>query len=171
MVSTTLLRPVPPGPSMQRYAAVLALLLVAGCLGADDEPDDGDAGDESDAGDVPRPPLPAPIEDSQTVTGSADPANFVTGEPCTNEMACTEYPFSVATNVSMSAQLTWTIDASDFDLYLYEGDEQVTLSGATPPGTSESISAALAPGDYRLIVVAWAVTMDTYTLEATFEYA
>lgn len=171
--STTLMTRVTMAPAMQRWLVLLmvSLLAFAGCLGDDADDDGTDMDDGSDAGDQTRPPLPEPIEDSQMVAGGADPANFVTGEPCTNEMACTDYPFTAATDVRINAELTWTIEASDFDLYVYEGDEQVATSGQTPPGTSESISTTLSPGDYRVVVVAWGVAQDTYTLTATFEYA
>ena len=143
-----------------------SLLLTAGCLG-----DGSDANGNAGRNDGPPPPLPAPIEASEEVVGGLDPFNAVEGAPCTQEASgCTNYPFTLLTPAMFNAELSWTLDANDFDLYLYRGDEQVALSAGQPPAVSESISGELAPGEYELVVVAWFVTSDTYTLTATFAY-
>lgn len=126
------------------------------------------------------PPLPAAIKDAKMVVAGLDPFNFVTGVPCSQPVsACYLYPFTVddydvansTGNVSIDAKLMWTIPANDFDLYVFkEGDAApVTMSAGSPPATEEAIAAELdGPGNYQLIVVAWAAVADTYTVEATF---
>ena len=113
--------------------------------------------------------LPPPIEDSQQVTGSADPLNFASGVPCeTPSSQCFRYPFTLNATAAIDATLTWTVPANDFDLYVFKDGAPFEQDGATPPGTEESVQAALDAGEYEVVVVAWGVSQDTFTLSATF---
>lgn len=152
-------------------ALLLAALPLAGCL---DKPAEEVVPESTEASaDVPlNATLPEPIEDSQTVTGSADPLNFV-GEPsCSAPTAqCFRYPFTLASAARVSASLAWGLPAHDFDLYVVQGDTDVLSHAATPPGNSESVEGVLEPGDYEVLVVGWAVTQDTFDLKAEFAAA
>lgn len=152
--------------------AMLALTLpLAGCLGDDEEPDE-EPSDDTGTGTEPTPPLPEDIEASEMVVASADPLNAVGMGICSSPAGqCFRYPFSTEAEVSLDALVEWTVDANDFDLYLVEGEEQVAVSGQQPPGTSEGFTVTVAPGSYELVVVAWAVTQDTFTLTGTFSSA
>lgn len=158
---------------MERWLGLVAglLLLAAGCLGDEDAPTN-----ETDDGNVvptDRPPLPNDIEASEMVVGGADPFNFVTMAPCSTPVSgCYPYAFEANTSVTITAALSWTVPANDFDVYLFdEGGTAVAMSAGMPPGTSEGFAADLDPGSYSLTVVAWAVTQDTFTLTGTFGYA
>lgn len=155
-------------------AAVVAVAL-AGCAG--DNPNDPDP-TTPPTGNVAA-NLPANITDSRNVVGGLDPINgdptglgVIPAAPCSSPVTeCILYPFTVnetAGNVSMTAELTWTIDANDFDLYFYKDGEQVDVSGQAPPGTSEQIRATLKPGSYEIAVDPYGVAQDTYTLDITF---
>lgn len=121
--------------------------------------------------------LPDPINASETVTGSADPLGPAQ-EPCSSPSAdCDEYPFTLETTATLDAQLTWTQQASDFDLYLYKDDQQqagnaqLEASGSDMLATSENFSVELEPGTYTIAVQASAVAEDTYTVKGAFSYA
>jgi hypothetical protein len=117
----------------------------------------------------PLPPLPAPIHETGDVTAAVDPLPIGGQEPCqTPGQACVEVPFTLDRDATITATLTWGTDANDFDLYVMDGSGIVLTSGATPPGTEESIDDALEAGDYRLVVAPYAVANDTWTLDATF---
>ena len=115
---------------------------------------------------------PAPISDSKQVTGSADPGNLAPqGQPCTTPSSqCFRYPFEMNMSGDVHAALSWTVPASDFDLYVFADGAPHPDSPdvSNPPGTSETIDTTLEPGAYEIVVVAWGVAQDTYTLEATF---
>lgn len=160
---------------MQRpWLLALALLAVplAGCASPPPEPPPSAAPPSAPP---PPPPLPEPISDSRQVQGGADPLNTFTGAPCGNADACFPYPFTLLANATIDASLTWTVPGSDFDLYLYNGTVEAgsveVMSASPPPGTEEAIATELGTGEYTLVVVAWLVSQDTYTLEATFAQA
>lgn len=115
---------------------------------------------------------PAPISASEQVTGSADPGNLAPGgQPCTTPSSkCYRYPFQMNRSGDVHAELSWTVPASDFDLYVFTAGAPHPDSPAvaSPPGTSETIDMTLETGEYELVVVAWGVAQDTFTLEATF---
>ena len=157
----------------------LAFLLLAstllatmpGCLEDDDVPEPTDDAPPMVAENA---TLPADIMASETVMGSADPMNFVTGGVCESPTAqCFEYPFTIEGNqsVNVDGTLTWGLEANDFDLYVYEGNTEA-LNGASDvtagPGTMEHVEGPLEPGEYRVIVVAWGVGQDTFDLAVTF---
>ena len=159
---------------MMRAVPIALLLLLAGCLGATNAPTP-----DTNATGATSPELgalPAPIEDSQTATGSADPTNLALGMPvCSAPTAgCFRYPFTLNRTANITGDLAWTLPASDFDFYVHQGDTQV-ISGANDitaaqgaGATSEHLEGELEPGDYEIVVVPWAVTQDTFTLRATF---
>lgn len=157
---------------MERAVWWIAIALAfAGCMGPG-----GDAGNDTnetpDVGEAPS-GLPAPIEASEEVSGGADPTNFVTGEVCAGPAAnCQRYPFELNTTATIVADLSWTVPANDFDLYLFlDGAQTETFSGNQPPGTTEGFEADIEPGSYEVVVVPWAVSQDTFTLSVTFEAA
>lgn len=153
-----------------RWAFLLACLLaLAGCT---------TPGDGGDGGATTTPPttpdasaLPAPIEDSKTVQGSADPlAGTPIGPPCSSPLAqCFRYPFELNASATLDAKLTWTVQANDFDLHVFQDGQPTEFASTTPPpGTQEALSVELEPGAYELVVSAYGVTQDTYKLIATF---
>lgn len=147
-------------------ACVLALVL-SGCIATDDPTDP--VVDEPTATPVAEPVLPDPIEVSETVAGSADPLNMVFGTTCQTPTAkCYTYEFTSNASATIEAALTWMVPIHDFDLYLVQDDEQVEVAGDFPPETLEAIETGISPGTYQLVVVAWAVGADTFTLKATF---
>ncbi|HUR70177.1 MAG TPA: hypothetical protein VM370_13115 [Candidatus Thermoplasmatota archaeon] len=157
-----------------RPLALLLALALAGCS----TPDAGDP--PATNGTAPTPgvaaTLPPPIEDSKQVSGSADPASFVPGQaPCsTPSSQCFPYPFTLNGTATLDASVSWTVPATDFDLHVFQDGAAITTTeGASPPGpgTSEAFTLELEPGDYELVVVAWAVAQDTYTLAASFSAA
>lgn len=165
-----------------RVLLVLALAsaaLLAGCASNSTSP----------TGDAKLPPapamsaVPANITDANhNVIGGIDPLNGdPTGQgllpfsPCTSAVeGCIRYAFDVnatAGNVTYQADLTWSIPASDFDLYLFHGSDVIATSGSSPPGTSESLSGTLEPGHYEFAVSPYSVTQDTYSFKAVFGHA
>lgn len=156
-----------------RIAILLAAaLLAAGCIGGEDAATTNTTAQDDMADEADQPPLPAPIEDSQDVLVSADPANFLMLGICQTPTAqCWEYPFETNTTVNLTASLTWDVPLNDFDLYLFEGDEQLAVGGDPPPETEETLAQDLDPGEYRLVVVAWLVVDGSFTVEGTFDHA
>lgn len=150
-----------------------AALALAGCMGGGDGGGSTDIRDNSTGGGGNMTgDLPAPINDTKQVTGSADPGNLAPGgQPCTTPSSkCYRYPFQLNSTASITASLTWTVAASDFDLYVFTEGAPHPDSPAVgnPPGTSETVEMELEPGEYEVVVVAWGVAQDTYTLSATF---
>ena len=126
--------------------------------------------------------LPAAIYDNQTVQAGIDVFNLLpsdptdpmsAGSPCaTPASTCFDYPFTVNASADLTATITWTQPSSDFDLYLYDAGGSLVSSGTSGLDSmvmSESFSSGLAPGEYRVTVVAWLVVMDSYSLAVTFE--
>ena len=166
---------------MRSHAILLAALLAfsSGCLsgeGNDPAPSDAPASPATNA------TVPAPLHFEGDVAVGVDPFNLVDGTPCsTDASTCFKHDFTVeeGTNVSVSleATLAWTIEANDFDLYLYEGEEQLSQdginqfppAGASAPPTMQVLRHdGLGPGDYSFWVVAWNAAADSYTLDVTF---
>lgn len=117
----------------------------------------------------PLPPLPGPIHETGDVTAAVDPLPISGQEPCqTPGQDCVEVPFTLDRDATITAKLTWGTDANDFDLYVMDASGAVLISGATPPGTEETIEDALEAGEYRLVVAPYAVANDSWTLDATF---
>lgn len=154
---------------MTRLPLLLAFVLtLAGCMGpGGDAP--GDANDTTQP-DGEMASLPPPIEVTQDVSGSADPGSSIAGPPCSTPSAqCFRYPFALNASALVSASLTWSVPANDFDLYIFSDGEPITdQGGSPPPGTSESFDVELDAGGYELVVSAYAVGQDTFTLNATF---
>lgn len=158
---------------MNRWLAVLLTLALplAGCVSA---PEDTEAAatDDTMTDMTVDHVLPEPIEASETVAGSADPLNFAGMPVCATPSAqCFRYPFTLTNSTGLAAELSWEIPASDFDLYVFLDGAPVEMDGQTPPGTSEMLDVVLPAGDYELVVVAWAVARDTFTLNAQFSAA
>lgn len=175
--------------------ACLLGLLASGCLDEKETSDEGDGTPEPDDGtpgpaDPPPPgpppqtetndtgeaPKPEDFEDSQMVAGGVDAGNFVTGDICNDPVdPCERYPFTVERGTTtrppswdMVAVLSWTTDAHDFDLHLYQGGQSLDSSADPAPETEERITRALGPGEYEIVVVPWAVSVDTFTLTVSF---
>lgn len=144
-------------------AASLALAL-AGCLA-------GPEGDPAPASSDPEPAstaaaLPEDIALSRSVTAS----HYNPAGPCTGQHTCTWADFTVppASSVRMSAQVIWGVPASEFDLVLYQGDAEVVADYGTLDWPGAEIDAELGPGDYRVLVDAYAVTQDSFDLAVRF---
>lgn len=115
--------------------------------------------------------LPAPISDSRQVVGGADPLNTAGQPQCSTPQAqCVRYPFQLNATATVTATLTWTVPANDFDLAIFQDGASVTAGegGSQPPGTEESIETELEAGSYEVVVIPWSVAQDTYTLDVTF---
>ncbi|HLF16426.1 MAG TPA: pre-peptidase C-terminal domain-containing protein [Candidatus Thermoplasmatota archaeon] len=153
---------------------------LAGCSDSGGSNADGNGGNGgSDDGAA----LPANIYDNQTVTAGIDPFNglpdpadptVATLGPCSQAVStCFRYNFTVeAGKPSVTAMLTWP-GVSDFDLYLVQEGTQVAMSANDPttnPVTNEeTFTASLRPGDYEVVVAAWIVVQDTFSIAITFE--
>lgn len=144
----------------------LALIATAGCLGSSEPSSLDDTGGETSA-------LPAPVHDQRRVEAGASPVDSTQDSSCENEAStCYRYPFEVGTDARVQAHLDWTNRTNDFDLHVVDPEGQRVASASTGPlDTSEELDADLSPGSYELVVVAWLVSSDTYTLEAHFGYA
>lgn len=172
---------------MRSHAILLATLLAlsAGCLSEDDAPA---ATPEASAPAANATMALPPLHFEGDVPVGADPFNVVPvvtpvggGVPCsTSASACFMHDFTVpaGTNVSVAleATLAWSLPANDFDLYLYEGEEQLSQDGingippaaGAPPTDQVMHHDGLGPGDYTFWVVAWNSVQDGYTLDVAF---
>jgi hypothetical protein len=152
---------------MRGQAWFVAALLVAsaGCVGGEDGSSMGTTGGE-------KAPLPSPVHDERHVETGANPVGSAQEQSCQAEgSSCYRYPFQVDTDARVQANLDWANATNDFDLHVLDGEGQQVASATTGPlDTRESLDAALAPGGYELVVVAWLATSDTYALEAHFGY-
>lgn len=155
---------------MLRAATLALVLLLAGCTTPETSDDDTNSTS-------PTPPtmadLPAPIEESKTVSGGADPTNFAGAPVCSAPTAaCERYPFELNATAMIVAGLSWGVPANDFDLYLFkDGEPTEIMSASNPPGTTEQFEESIDAGSYEVVVVPWAVSQDTFTLTVTFEPA
>jgi hypothetical protein len=155
-----------------RFLALLLtalLALSAGCLEED--------GDPAPVEDAPAPLVnataPAPLHWEGTFTAGLDVSNVVTGVPCGPAGTCDFRQFSINGTFDLVATLSWGLPANDLDLYLYEGETEVSRAGINtvgdPPGTTQVlVHPSLPPGDYTFWVVAWNAVQETYELDATF---
>jgi hypothetical protein len=153
---------------MRERAWIVAVLLVApiaGCVGG---------GEESvDAASDPEASLPDSVHDERRVEAAASPAGGDRDQRCEAEASsCFSYPFTVAMDARVQAQLDWENATNDLDLHVFGPEGEPVASASTGPlDKRETLDAALEPGDYELVVVAWLATSDTYRLEAHFGYA
>lgn len=154
--------------SLSILLALAATALIAGCIGGDDA---GNETDDTGADNATAAALPPPIEASEEVTGSADPLSVTGAAACDAPTAqCFRYPFELNTTATISIDLTWTVPAHDFDVYLFQDGEPITTTegGSPPPGTQEAFDMELEPGAYEVVVSPYSVSQDTFTLSATF---
>jgi hypothetical protein len=130
--------------------------------------------------------LPKDISDTRSVMGGADPVNVGVAVPPTTAPCvyppngCIRYAFTVNGTASYDAKLTWSLAASDFDLYLYQGNHLLAssangiegnpLAGVPPGTTGEALKGSLEAGDYILVVDPYAVAQDSYTLTVAFSH-
>ena len=164
------------------FALAALLAFSAGCA--------SDGEDPAPMADMPAPmanaTAPAPLHFEGDVPYGADPFNLVPvqtpvggGTPCsTSASTCFVHAFTVnGTNasVSLEATLAWDLPASDFDLYLYEGENQLSQDGINslpPSGVPETSQVlrheGLPAGEYSFWVVAWNAVGDAYALDVTF---
>lgn len=150
--------------------ALAATALLAGCLGGGDDAE-GNETDGNTTDDAAARVLPGPIEASEQVTGSADPLPITGAAACDAPTSqCFRYPFELNVSATIAVSLTWTVPANDFDVYLFQDGAPITTTegGSTPPGTEEAFEMELEPGSYEVVVSAYSVTQDTFTLSATF---
>lgn len=163
--------------------ALLALALLSGCLG--DEASTGDT-DLLPSEDTVEAAPPEPLHWEEDVLVGADPFNVVPvvtpvggGTPCSSQAsACFVYDFTTNTTVDLVATLAWRISANDFDLYLYQGDTQLSSDGINQLGSTEVPTpeqvlnhAGLTPGTYSFWVVAWNAVSDGFLLDVEFTAA
>lgn len=82
--------------------------------------------------------------------------------------ACYHTPFTTFAPSLLSARLTWLRELNDFDVHLYRDGVLLASSAQSGRGVAEAIDVALEPAEYDLVVVAWIVTRDAFTLAANF---
>jgi hypothetical protein len=163
------------------FALLAAALLLAGCSSKSPSP----ATTAPAAHGMGNATAIAPLHFGGSFTAGADPFNFLPATPAgganpcsTSASTCYKHDFTVPAgtiNASMEAKLMWTQAANDLDLYLYQGDTQLSMdginqfppSGAPSPGQDMHVT-GLAAGSYTFWVVVWAGAADSYTLDATF---
>lgn len=164
---------------------LLAALALAGCAGegSDDDPS-LTPGDGSGLGNA---TAPAPLHWEADVLVGADPFNNVPdpGNPTANNPPCSQqvsscevHEFTVNGTWNLTATLAWGVPANDLDLYLYQGQTQVSNDGINTidpvdpssivGATSQVMHVALEPGTYQFWVVVWSGAADHYTLDAAF---
>lgn len=145
--------------------AFAVLMASAGCVGGSQSSSLDDTGGEASA-------LPGAIHDERYVETGASPLDSAQEGACEDEASsCYPYPFTVAAEARVQANLDWSNATNDFDLHVVDPDgERVASSASGPLDTSERIDAAIDAGSYELVVVAWIASSDTYSLEAHFGY-
>jgi hypothetical protein len=111
---------------------------------------------------------------TSAVSWSGGPYSGVTADPSLcSSLTCDAYQltlnvpsdfFSTNPNDSVIFQITWTDSVNDFDLYVYDSSGNlVGSSTGGAPETSETVDAGpLAPGNYQVQVVAFAVVNEPY---------
>jgi hypothetical protein len=152
-----------------RALALLLVLTLAGCVAQAPSPATNNTTSTTPAAPA---ALPPPIHDSKQVQGGAEPLAGAVGPPCSTPGAkCFSYPFQLNASAHVVATLTWTLPASDFDLYVFQGAKQVQASANPPPGTQEKIDTKLDAGAYTVTVSAASVSQDTFDLKVTFDQA
>lgn len=166
-------------------AAALACLLLAGCSGTTDDGSATPGAGDDLLGNATAPPQPLHWEND--VVAGADPYNSLPIDPndptslagpgpCSQQVSsCEYYDFSVNGTFDLVATLAWGVAANDLDLYLYQGDTQVSQDGingippaAGVPATQQAMRASVGPGEYTFWVVLWNAAADSYTLDAEF---
>lgn len=163
-------------------ATLAAALLLAGCSSKSPSTDVQPAPMQAAANHTAL----APLHFSGSVTAGADPYNLVPigtpvggGGPCsTAASTCYKHDFTIPagiTNTSMEAKLKWSVAANDLDLYLYQGDTQLSMDGinqfppmGAPTAEQDMHVDGLASGSYTFWVVVWNGAAESYTLDATF---
>lgn len=147
---------------------VVALVLLSGCLVADEPL-------EQEIPDMPGPERPAPkppanLSATDVVLGATDLPS-AGGYACDQMTSyCKEYAFTVGEGVwYMDARLEWMVSTNDFDLYLFERNHQHAAAADFIPSTIASISGLIDPGAYEFVVVGYLVPADEYTLTVTFD--
>lgn len=146
--------------------ALTGILLLAGCAStpaAEPGEDDGPEGSED-----PRPDLPKNFTRDVAVTGGFDAAAQTTLGDCSLEPWCFGYPFTVEATATLHAELTWDLDASDFDIILLRDGEEVARADGRPPATLEVLDAELEAGDHEIVVVPYAVAHDEAVFDVVF---
>jgi hypothetical protein len=161
------------------FIPLIALaLLVPGCLSSDNGPSTSDGSGQPSP--MANATAPQPMHWSKMVVAGADPFNIASTvtpvPPCSQSVsACYKYDFTTNATTNLVATLAWGLQSSDFDLYLYQGDTQVSMDGINQLGAAELPATtqvmhvdALAPGTYTFWVVAWDAVGDSFTLDAVF---
>ena len=156
-----------------RHFLVLAAAatLLAGCVtppGTTTPPTNGTTNSTADLA-----MLPPPINETKSVQGGLQPVpDPQSSAPCTlPTSACVHHKFDANLTVQMEATLSWTLNANDFDLWVFKDGKPLKGDNAAPPGTSAKLSLKLEPGSYDLVVDPATVSQDTYKLAATFAAA
>lgn len=154
---------------------VATLAPFAGCLDSDDGPAPAD--EPVDADPAMNTTL-EPLHFSGSFAAGADPFNLVTGSPCsTAASTCFKHDFEVTGNrsVAVTATLAWGVMANDLDLYLFQGDTELSQDGintlppsGVPPPSQVLRHEGLAPGMYSFWVAIWNGVADDYTLDVEF---
>jgi hypothetical protein len=152
--------------------ALHALLLLPGCL---EDGEDPAPMDEPMVVATTNATAPEPLHHEGEFIAASDPANAVM-PICFGpsvDAPCHYYEFSTNVTADLEATLAWGLEANDLDLYLYEGDTELSREGINaigdPPNTSQVlVHPGLPPGDYTLWVVAWNAAQESYTLDVLF---
>lgn len=154
-------------------AAVILSVVISGCLGGPAaEPVDSASAAVPAAPELP--PLPDPILDTKRVQAGLDPFNLAQRGICSQEVStCFRYPFLLERPALVLGDLAWGLEANDFDFYIVDEQGEQAANGANDvtggPTILESFGVDLKPGTYEVVVVAWLVAEDAYSLRVTFE--
>lgn len=150
------------------------LLPFSGCLSSDSTPQVED--EPKLEAPVERPALPANITDSKDITAGVEFVSFFgVADRCSLPTStCPEYKFTIpanATNASIAVELTWTLEANGWGVYVMKGTKDVAGSTDPPPNMKQTLEYTFKEsGDYKILVVPYLVSKDTYTLSAKFAY-
>lgn len=148
---------------------VVALgVLLAGCFGGDPAPEagEGTAAEET----ATAPVLPENFTREESVVAATPLSGLISTTSCGDVASgtCYRYAVNLEDPARMTATLSWETPTNDFDLILLQDGAVLERSDMDPPGTKETLMAALEPGTYDLMVVAYIVSVDTFHLEAVF---
>jgi hypothetical protein len=149
--------------------ALASLAAMAGCLEGTEAEAEVPAIDPVVVG---PPPLPQDFSE----TGAVPLSLYNPSAYCGGRHVCARFEFDVdagweneTDKVGMQADLVWTLPGNELDLVLYEGTTEIDAD-YTLFTNSATLTAALGPGHYTLLVDAYAaVGADEFEITVAFE--
>ncbi len=143
-------------------AACLAVVLLAGCMAQETANNSSLDGQKA--------ALPDPIHREIGIGQGMDGIFAPIVGSCQLQPWCFSYPFNTTglDAVNVAATLIWGLQASDFDLVIWQGDAEVARAASHSPGTEEHLHLTVGPGEYEVQVIPYLVPRDDATLDVTF---